>query len=233
MTVLFIPRPIRYPPYFPRADSTGIPASRRFPTYRRTARSVIPSRPASCSPLMPGEFCTISRTISARAVGVVSGLMSKEERPKQMAKVREEYAQMAASYARGQAEKARASLGQARANAFKIDWSGYQPPKPTFLGTRIFEDYDLAELARYIDWTPFFQAWELKGAFPRILEDDKYGEAARQLYDDARAMLKQIIDEKLKIAEASGVSGAEYYEKEIMGKGVHQFRSKRDAARKP
>ena len=66
------PRPIRYPPYFPRVDSTAMPASRRLPTYRRTARSVIPSRSASCSPRMPGEFCTISSTSSARAVGVVS-----------------------------------------------------------------------------------------------------------------------------------------------------------------
>src|SRR6185503_11935802 len=62
--------------------------------------------------------------------------------------------------------------------------------------TRAFKAYDLAELARYIDWTPFFHAWELKGTFPRILDDDKYGEAARNLYDDARAMLKQLIDEK-------------------------------------
>ena len=67
------------------------------------------------------------------------------------------------------------------------------PPKPTYLGTRSFKSYDLAELARYLDWTPFFQAWELKGTYPRILKDDKYGEAARHLFDDAQAMLKQLI----------------------------------------
>src|SRR6185369_8056879 len=128
-------------------------------------------------------------TDASRAVGVVSGLMSPEERPKAIAKVREEYARMAESYARGQAEKVRTSIKDARANALKIDWSEYTPPKPTFLGTRAFKAYDLAELAPYIDWTPFFQAWELKGAFPRILQDDKDGEAARHLYADAQALL--------------------------------------------
>ena len=135
-------------------------------------------------------------TDASRAVGVVSSLMSPEGRPKAIAKVREEYARMADSYARGQAEKARTSIADARDNRLKLDWAVYTPPKPTFLGTRAFKAYDLAELARYIDWTPFFHAWELKGTFPRILDDDKYGEAARNLYDDARAMLKQLIDEK-------------------------------------
>ena len=108
-------------------------------------------------------------TDASRAVGVVSGLMSPEERPKAIAKVRDEYTRMAESYARGQAEKHRTAIADARANRSKIDWASYTPPKPSFLGTRTFKAYDLAELARYIDWTPFFQAWELKGAFPRIL----------------------------------------------------------------
>jgi 5-methyltetrahydrofolate--homocysteine methyltransferase len=141
-------------------------------------------------------------TDASRAVGVVSGLISKEHRDEHIAKVRAEYAKMAESYARGQAEKARASIEQARANALKLDWKDYTPPKPSFLGTRTFEAYDLAELARYIDWTPFFHAWELKGTYPRILEDDKYGEAARPLFEDAQAMLKQLIDEKWLTAKA-------------------------------
>jgi 5-methyltetrahydrofolate--homocysteine methyltransferase len=144
-------------------------------------------------------------TDASRAVGVVSGLMSREERPKAIAKVREEYRSMAESYARGQAEKARAMLAEARANKLKLDWAGYTPPKPTFLGTRSFHAYDLAELARYIDWTPFFHAWELKGAYPRILQDDKYGDAARQLFDDAQGLLKQLIEEKW--LTANGVIG--------------------------
>jgi 5-methyltetrahydrofolate--homocysteine methyltransferase len=141
-------------------------------------------------------------TDASRAVGVVSSLMSPEERPNAIAKVREEYRNMAESYARGQAEKRRTSLQDARANRLKIDWTGYTPPKPTFLGTREFKAYDLAELARYIDWTPFFHAWELKGAYPRILQDDKYGEAARNLFDDAQALLKQLIVEKWLTANA-------------------------------
>jgi 5-methyltetrahydrofolate--homocysteine methyltransferase len=144
-------------------------------------------------------------TDASRAVGVVSGLMSPEERPKAIARVREEYTRMAESYARGQAEKKRTALKDARANRLKLDWASYTPPKPTFLGTRAFRSYDLSELARHIDWTPFFQTWELKGAFPRILKDDKYGEAARHLYEDARNMLRQIVEEKW--LTANGVVG--------------------------
>ena len=144
-------------------------------------------------------------TDASRAVGVVSSLMSPEERPRAIAKVREDYARMAESYARGQAEKVRTAIAEARANRLNLDWAGHTPPKPTFLGTRAFKAYDLAELSRYIDWTPFFHAWELKGTFPGILEDDKYGEAARNLYEDARAMLKQLIEEKW--LTANGVVG--------------------------
>ncbi|MHA1517017.1 MAG: methionine synthase, partial [Alphaproteobacteria bacterium] len=141
-------------------------------------------------------------TDASRAVGVVAGLISKDERPKQIAKVREEYRRMAESYARGQAEKSRATIAEARANALKLEWSGYNPPKPSYFGARVVEGCDLGTLARYIDWTPFFHAWEMKGQYPRILEDDKYGEAARHLFDDAQAMLKQIIDEKWLTASA-------------------------------
>jgi 5-methyltetrahydrofolate--homocysteine methyltransferase len=144
-------------------------------------------------------------TDASRAVGVVSRLMSPEKRPRAIAKVREDYARMAESYVRGQAEKVRTAIAEARANRLNLDWAGHTPPKPTFLGTRAFKAYDLAELSRYIDWTPFFHAWELKGTFPRILEDDKYGEAARNLYEDARAMLKQLIEEKW--LTANGVVG--------------------------
>ncbi len=144
-------------------------------------------------------------TDASRAVGVVSSLMSPEERPKVIAQVREDYLRMAETHARGRAEKSRVSLAQARANRVNIDWSGYTPPKPSFLGTRSFKAYDLADLARYIDWSPFFQAWELKGAYPRILEDDKYGEAARNLFDDAQALLKQLIAEEWLVA--NGVVG--------------------------
>lgn len=135
-------------------------------------------------------------TDASRAVGVVSALLSPETRQGYVDDVRAEYAKVAAAHARSEAEKVRLPLARARDNAHKTDWSAYQPTKPQFFGTRVFEDYDLAELARYIDWTPFFQTWELRGRFPAILEDEKQGEAARALWADAQAMLKKIIDEK-------------------------------------
>jgi 5-methyltetrahydrofolate--homocysteine methyltransferase len=132
---------------------------------------------------------------ASRAVGVVSNLLS-DEKVTFIEQVRAEYAKAAAAHERAEAEKRRLPLESARDNAFKPDWSGYTPPKPSFLGTRVFEDFDLAELAQYIDWTPFFQTWELKGRYPAILEDEKQGEAARALWADAQKMLKQIIDEE-------------------------------------
>src|SRR4029077_18377559 len=87
-------------------------------------------------------------------------------------------------------------LSNARANAVAIDFAKTPPTKPAFLGIRSFDAYDLAELAEYIDWTPFFQTWELTGRFPAILDDPKIGEVARSLYDDARKMLDRIIQEK-------------------------------------
>ncbi len=139
---------------------------------------------------------TVYVTDASRAVGVVSALLSPETRQNYVDDIRAEYAKVAAAHARSEAEKVRLPLPRARENAHKIDWSAYQPVKPQFFGTRVFEDYDLAELAKYIDWTPFFQTWELRGRYPAILEDEKQGEAARALWADAQAMLKKIIDEK-------------------------------------
>src|SRR5690606_30751467 len=133
---------------------------------------------------------------ASRAVGVVSSLLSPESRQSYIDGLRGEYAKVAAAHARNEAEKKRLPIARARANAHKLDWDNFVPTKPTFTGTKTFDDYDLAEIARYIDWTPFFQTWEMKGRYPAILEDEKQGEAARQLWDDAQAMLKKIIDEK-------------------------------------
>ncbi|PSJ64405.1 methionine synthase [Mesorhizobium ephedrae] len=135
-------------------------------------------------------------TDASRAVGVVSSLLSPEMKPGYVGTVQAEYRKVAEAHERSEREKQRLPLARARANAHRIDWAGYTPPKPSFLGTKVFESWDLAELARYIDWTPFFQTWELKGRYPKILEDEKQGAAARQLFDDAQAMLKKIIDEK-------------------------------------
>ena len=134
-------------------------------------------------------------TDASRAVGVVSGLLSAN-RDAYVETVRAEYRNVAEAHARSEREKQRLPLTKARENAFRPDWSAYQPPKPSFLGTRVYDHWSLEELARYIDWTPFFQTWEMKGRFPAILEDEKQGAAARALWDDAQVMLARIIDDK-------------------------------------
>ena len=140
---------------------------------------------------------TVYVTDASRAVGVAGNLMSAKARGGYVADIRGEYARIAAAHARGEEDKQRLSLADARANALKLDWSGnYLPPRPSFLGTRVLEDYPLAELIDYIDWTPFFATWELTGKFPAILDDAKYGAAARSLYDDAQAMLQRIAAER-------------------------------------
>jgi 5-methyltetrahydrofolate--homocysteine methyltransferase len=133
---------------------------------------------------------------ASRAVGVAQTLMSVDNKAGYIAELRGEYKKIAAAHARAQEDKVRLPLAAARANAQKLDWSGaYVPPKPSFLGTRTLADYPIAELVDFIDWTPFFQTWELSGRFPAILDDAKVGEAARSLYDDARAMLDKIVTE--------------------------------------
>ena len=139
---------------------------------------------------------TVYVTDASRAVGVVSALLSPETKASYSETIRTEYLKVADAHARNELEKKRLPLGRARENAEKLDWSDYAPPAPQFFGTKVFEDYDLEELSKYIDWTPFFQTWELKGRYPAILQDEKQGEAARSLFADAQAMLKKIVDEK-------------------------------------
>jgi 5-methyltetrahydrofolate--homocysteine methyltransferase len=133
---------------------------------------------------------------ASRAVGVASSLLSPEKREAYAAEVRAEYAKISDAHLRAQADKKRLKLSDARANRVPIDFAARPPVKPSFLGTKTFGDYDLAELVPYIDWTPFFQTWELAGRFPAILDDAKVGEVARSLYDDARKMLDLIVREK-------------------------------------
>ena len=139
---------------------------------------------------------------ASRAVGVVSNLLSPELGDKTRADTRADYEKVREQFARGKEKRTRTALADARKRAFSIDWTGYQPPKPSFLGTRTFPAYDLAELAASIDWSPFFQSWELVGRFPDILEDDVVGEAARSLWADAKPLLDQIIREKRFTANA-------------------------------
>ncbi|CAN5439336.1 methionine synthase [soil metagenome] len=132
---------------------------------------------------------------ASRAVGVASSLMSPEKRAEYTREVRADYAKISAAHFKAQQDKKRLKLEAARANAHSIDWSKTQPKKPAFIGIKSFSDYSLEELAEYIDWTPFFQTWELSGRFPAILDDPKVGEVARSLYADARKMLDLIVKE--------------------------------------
>ena len=140
---------------------------------------------------------------ASRAVGVASSLLSPEKREAYAAEVRADYAKISAAHFRAQQDKKRLKLATARANAMTIDFSKLPPVKPTFFGIRSFSDYSLKELADYIDWTPFFQTWELTGRFPAILDDPKVGEVARSLYDDARKMLDLIVSENWFTAQAT------------------------------
>jgi 5-methyltetrahydrofolate--homocysteine methyltransferase len=140
---------------------------------------------------------------ASRAVGVASALLSPDRREAYAAEMRADYAKISAAHFRAQADKKRLKLADARANAVAIDFPKTPPKKPAFLGIKSFRDYDLAELASYIDWTPFFQTWELTGRFPAILDDPKVGEVARSLYDDARKMLDRIIAENWFKAQAT------------------------------
>ncbi|AWM34313.1 methionine synthase [Hymenobacter nivis] len=138
---------------------------------------------------------------ASRSVGVAAGLLGSG-RDAYAQTVADDYAALRIDYAGRQRDKNYLPIDAARANGVQIDWAGAPITKPTFLGTRTFDNYDLAELAQYIDWTPFFHTWELKGRYPRILTDENLGEAATRLFEDAQAMLKKIVDEKLLTARA-------------------------------
>jgi 5-methyltetrahydrofolate--homocysteine methyltransferase len=131
---------------------------------------------------------------ASRAVGVVSTLLNEDDKPALIAQTRARYERMREARKDGP-PKARLPLAVARKAAFRPDWAGYAAPKPTFTGARSFKDIDLATLARYIDWTPYFSAWDLAGHYPEILQDPVVGEAARGLWRDTEAMMQQLIGE--------------------------------------
>jgi 5-methyltetrahydrofolate--homocysteine methyltransferase len=130
---------------------------------------------------------------ASRAVGVASNLLSDELRAAYVAEVASDYEKIRVQHANKKGP-ALISLAAARANAFKADWQHYTPPRPELLGRREVRNVDLAELAGYVDWGPFFQTWELSGPFPAILEDPVVGEAARNVYADGREMLERAVD---------------------------------------
>jgi len=133
---------------------------------------------------------------ASRAVGVAQSLVSKELVDAFIAKVKEEYAEVRDRHRQRGSGKPLVSLEKARAQRFNTDWASYAPPQPQKPGVTAFDDYDLAELRRYIDWSPFFNAWELAGRYPAILEDEIVGKQATELFNDAQAMLDKLIAEK-------------------------------------
>ncbi|MHA3703943.1 methionine synthase [Jatrophihabitans sp. YIM 134969] len=162
---------------------------------------------------------------ASRSVPVVAALLSPEQRPALLADVRTDYDSLRERYAARSEAKKLLPVEAARADSTPIDWTGYRPPRPKLISKQLrdahtddyvpptsgvqyvktFHDYSLAELRRYIDWQPFFNAWEMKGKYPDILNNPASGEAARKLWDDAQVMLDQIVAEKW--LRASGVFG--------------------------
>jgi len=138
---------------------------------------------------------------ASRSVTVCSTLMNGELREGYISQIKEEYDKAREAHLNKRSDKRFKTLEEARANRFQIDLDQVAPA-PTFTGTKLLEDYPLEELLPYIDWTPFFHTWELRGSYPRIFEDKNVGDEAKKLFDDAQTLLKHIVDEKLLKAKA-------------------------------
>jgi len=143
-------------------------------------------------PAYPGPVCWVKD--ASRSVDVVRKLASKQHREGYAADIRADYEEYRERSAKGRRRKPLISIEAARENAFEPDWSEHRPEAPKQPGLHVYDDWPLAELVDYIDWTPFFQTWEIKGRYPDILEDEEAGEAARSLFQDGQDMLERIVD---------------------------------------
>ncbi|MCS6772066.1 MAG: methionine synthase [Kiritimatiellae bacterium] len=177
---------------------------------------------------------------ASRVVNVVSALLSRERRSSYVSEVRREYEQIREQQLLRSGSDTLLSLSAARENAFRIDWTEYLPPRPSFLGVRELPDYPLERLVDRIDWTPFFATWQLNGLYPDILDDPKIGPEAQKLFSDAQKMLERIIDERWLRADA--VCGfwpaarvgddVEIYADETRSQVIHTFRFLRQQMKK-
>jgi 5-methyltetrahydrofolate--homocysteine methyltransferase len=138
---------------------------------------------------------------ASRSVGVAASLLGSGKTTYQQT-IKDEYQALREDHAGRQRDKNYLAIEAARANGYHADWETAPITKPSFLGTQVLDNYPLDELARYIDWTPFFHTWELRGRYPRILEDENLGEAARKLFEDAQKMLAEVIENKSLTARA-------------------------------
>lgn len=156
--------------------------------------------------IAPNYSGTIVHVLDAsRSVTVASNLLNPESKESYAATIRAEYDQARENHLRKKSEKKLVPIEEARAKRFQINWESYQAPKPAFLGTKVFDDFPLDDLLPYIDWTPFFHTWELRGSYPRILTDKTVGTEASKLFDDAKKLLQEIVSNKL--LTAKGVIG--------------------------
>ena len=142
---------------------------------------------------------------ASRSVTVAGSLLSNEQKTDFLSGINTEYIKLADDFANKRTAKQFLPYAEAQKNGSVIDWSAFKPVAPTFTGTKVFENYDLGEIAKYIDWQPFFIAWEMHGKFPAILTDSVIGTEATKLYNDAQKLLQQIISEKW--LTAKGVIG--------------------------
>jgi len=140
------------------------------------------------------QGATVYVTDASRGVGVASNLLSNDLKAEFMSGIRAEYEEVRERHKGREAKTKQHSLEEARSN--KYNWSNYHPVKPQFLGVKVIDDVSLATLAKYIDWSPFFQTWEMAGSYPKILDDIVVGVEARKLFNDANAMLEKIIKDK-------------------------------------
>jgi len=148
---------------------------------------------------------TIHVLDASKSVGVVSSLLSKDAKEKFVQKIKEEYVTVREQHLKKQIQKEYLAIEQARQNKLKIDWPIESIIKPNKLGITIFKDFSLEEIRNYIDWTPFFLTWELKGRYPKIFENKDYGSEAKKIFDDANKLLDKIISEKS--LTANGIVG--------------------------
>ena len=158
---------------------------------------------------------------ASRSVPVAGQLIGENTRGKFEADIKAEYAELATQHAARQADKNILTYQQALDNKLTLVWDDYTPPAPANLGVKVYDDFDLEILRKYIDWTPFFQTWELRGRYPKIFEDEYVGEEAKKLFKDAQEMLDDIIANKklqakaiVGIFEANEVNGDVYLSKE-------------------
>ncbi len=142
---------------------------------------------------------------ASRSVTVAGSLLSKEQKPEFLQKIKADYQKLKQDFDNKKSVKQYLALRDAQDNGVKIDWNNYTPPVPSFTGTKVFENHDLSEIRKYIDWNPFFIAWELHGRYPQILSDEKVGVEATKLFNDANTLLDKIIAEKW--LSAKGVIG--------------------------